>query len=217
MYLDPETARNVDTAFFCAIRKLFDNINDDGYEAADPAFNRNCTFVWMNDLVRNENRLFASYDFLDDTVEQKWVDNSGNRLHGWALLGTSISRSLIRNDGTEATRVFSRGSVVNFPVPVNHDARVYTSAMSFKLDQAVNQTAGIVILKHTIDNGNEVILSVVKKYKDTRLRYQWTGSVPLDLESSSTISVSDGEFHQWTIMCDRRNSDLIRVNIDEVV
>ena len=139
--LDPHTARTIDTSFFCAIRTLFDNIHDDGYYAMQATQNQNCTSTFMEDLVGETDAPFAAYETDYDMEDMKWVDTSGNHLHGWAPRGTEIQDlvedNLAINSTVPTCRQFEADSFVNFPVPIDWDARVGTVSMRFQLDHTV--------------------------------------------------------------------------------
>jgi hypothetical protein len=166
-----DVVREIDTSFFCTIRKLFDNFGGDGYISTPRENNANCSVVWVNGLAKNSHGMFASYDFSTDTTDAKWVDSSGNHLHGWSPNGTTITHY----PGEPVSRYFSAGSYAVLPVPANYDARVGTISMRIKFD-GYGHISEVQLAKLRLENGREVLISLVRGHLDrsTRVRFQWT-------------------------------------------
>ena len=148
--MTPHVARTVDTPIFCAMRKLFDNVGNDSYYAMEMMHNPNCTSVWMRDLVDRDDIPFSAYEMQQDTEDIKWVDSSGNHLHGWAPIGTTL-QTLPETD--KICRRFDAKSFANLPVPVDYDARVGTISMKFQLDPDVPSDLDITLISLVYDVG----------------------------------------------------------------
>lgn len=174
VHLTPEMARSIDTPLFCRLRKLFDNIDGDGYSSIPWEKNPNCTISWVKGLNEKTSRLFADYRMNQDTMDMKWVDSSGHRNHGWAAQGTKI----VRNDkGKEvARRRFDKGDHAWLSVPADWDARVGTARMSFQLhpDAFKGGKKEIGLFKIRVDWTGEIVLSL-KAGEGGRplLKFQW--------------------------------------------
>lgn len=169
--LSKDVVREIDTPFFCAIRNLFDDFDGDGYISTPMAENANCSTVWMGGVATNSQGLFASYDFSTDTTNTKWVDSSGNHLHGWAPNGTVITH----HSNKSTVRYFSAGSYAVLPVPADYDARVGTISMRINFD-GYGLLSELQLFKLRIANQRELLISLLCDPSDqsTRIRFQWT-------------------------------------------
>ncbi|KAI9755574.1 MAG: hypothetical protein M4579_004222 [Chaenotheca gracillima] len=130
---DPHTIRLIDTPLFCSIRHLFDNLDGDGYYSIPADQDPNCSIPWMRKLHKKPHGLFADYQAGSLEDSEKWIDNSGNHLHGWALNGTSLHYDPAENS---IVRNFTQGSNAVLALPVDWDARVGSISLKFKLDLA---------------------------------------------------------------------------------
>ena len=174
VHLTPQMARNIDTPLFCRLRKLFDNVDGDGYLSTPWEQNPNCTVSWAKDLKENKHRLFADYRIDQDTMDMKWVDSSGYNNHGWAGHGTEIVRT--NNANEVARRKFGKGDHVWLPVPVDWDSRVGTARLAFQLEPEAFKEGGkeIGLFKIRVDWTGEIVLSL-KPNEDGKplLKFQW--------------------------------------------
>lgn len=82
----PQTIKMVDTPLFCQIRKLFDNLDEDGYYSEPPETNPNCSTTWTKDLREKSHRMFSDYRITTDVHELKIIDSSGFNNHGVGYL-----------------------------------------------------------------------------------------------------------------------------------
>ena len=149
--VSPHLVRTIDTSLFCEIRSLFDNLGNDGYYANNN--NPNCSSVWIQDLKAYPNDPYAAYEISSDTEDMKWVDSSGNNLHGWALQGTLLDHPTSSKDNSTC-RIFDRDSYVNLPVPVNYDCRVGTVTMRFRLLRGAKSGHAINMLNFGVNEGD---------------------------------------------------------------
>ncbi len=165
-----DVVREIDTSFFCAIRKLFDDFGGDGYISTPVKEDRNCLVVWMETLVPHAQGLLASYDFSEDSSDAKWVDTSGNHLHGWAPNGTAI----IHQPDESVERHFSAGSYAVLPVPADYDARVGTIHIGIRFD-GHEWASNVQLAKLRIEGHRELLISVVRDAQPevVRVRFQW--------------------------------------------
>ena len=192
--VNPDIVRTIDTPIFCKMRKLFDNIDGDGYYSTPPERNLNCTSAWMKDLKTTNFKLFSDYQMRSDTEDAKWVDSSGNRLHGFAQIGTSIN-----HNGTSINRKFTANSQAWLPVPSDWDARVGTARMTFQLDRnPTSEINQIGLFKIRVDYAGEIVISLLRSstVDAPLLRFQWLGSF---LAKDIYTHIDDAE---WT--SDRR-------------
>ncbi len=125
-HLNPETVRLIDTPLFCKVRKLFDNIDADGYYSIPLEQDPICSFTWTSDLRVGDRRQFSDYRMNVDKKDMKWIDSSSQNLHGWAPRGSRLIQNT--TDGTTA-RLFTPGSHSILPVPADWDARVCSFRM----------------------------------------------------------------------------------------
>lgn len=184
-----DVVREIDTPFFCTVRKLFDDFGGDGYISTPVQHDANCSTVWMNGLAKNPHGIFASYDFSTDTNDAKWIDVSGNHLHGWSPNGTTITH----RPGEPVSRYFSTGSYAVLPLPVDYDARVGTISMRIKF-HGLGQLSEVLLVKLRLENGRNVLISLVRGVLDrsTRVRFQWTADSLL-----SRLKGFGGETVDW--------------------
>jgi len=134
-YLDPRTVREIDTPFFCRLRRLFDNLGGDGYVAVDWITDPNCANIVMKDMQLRDDGLLANWSIEADTSDIKLQDTSGNRLHGWAPPGVTIVQS---HDGRQV-RQFREDSWAVHPVPLQYDGRAGTIAFNMLLENDSQQ------------------------------------------------------------------------------
>ena len=174
IHMTPDMARNIDTPLFCRLRKLFDNVDGDGYFSIPWAENPNCTFSWVKDLDANRHRLFADYRMDQDTMDMKWVDSSGHSNHGWAGHGTALVRT---NKTTEvARRRFGKDDHAWLPVPVDWDARVGTARVALQVNpQAFKQgEKEMGLFKIRVDWTGEIVLSLkLNEHGRPLLKFRW--------------------------------------------
>ena len=142
------------------MRKVFDNVDGDGYHSTPIDRNPNCTSIWMKDLKIDNHNLFSDYQMRSDTEAAKWVDSSGNRLHGFAQTGTSINGT-----GESPAREFTANSQAWLPVPSDWDARVGTAGMTLLLDRkATSEITQIGLFKIRVDYAGEMCSQPHKRF-----------------------------------------------------
>ena len=173
--IDPETVRLIDTPIFCRMRKLFNNVDDDGYYSIPIEQNPNCTVTWTKDLPVKNHRLFSDYQMLSDTADVKWVDSSGNNLHGFAPSGTSIQRCL---NPPSFIREFDQNSFAWLPVPSDWDARVGTVRMIIQLASSAWHN------EKEDTRRDEVGLF--------KIRLDWAGELVVSLQANASAKVANG-------------------------
>jgi hypothetical protein len=172
--VNPEIVRTIDTPIFCKMRRLFDNVDGDGHYSVPVDRNPNCSFTSMVGLKSNKYSLFSDYQIRLDTANTKWVDSSGNRLHGFSQTGTYINRT-----EESIVREFTMNSQAWLPVPSDWDARVGTVRMQFQLDRkATSGTTPIGLFKIRVDYAGEIVVSLVKvpTANALLLHFEWLGT-----------------------------------------
>ena len=195
VHMTPNMVRHIDTPLFCRLRKLFDNVDGDGYLSKPWEENPNCTVSWVKDLDEKTHGLFADYRMDQDTMDMKWVDSSGHRNHGWAGQGTEIVRT---DDGNEvARRRFDKGDHAWFSVPADWDARVGTARMTFQLHPEVFKEGKeeIGLFKIRVDWTGEIVLSLkAGEVGKPLLKFQW------EAPSWGNASYKELQNAEWTSM-----------------
>ena len=174
--LSPDMVRNIDTPLFCRMRKLFDNVDGDGYISTPWKKNPNCTVSWAEDLREDNHKLFADYHFRDETSDMEWVDTSGHRNHAWAF-----NMSINATGTNAAKRRITQGSHAFLPVPADWDSRVGTVRMSFQsgnsfLSDGWNEK-DTGLLKIRMDYSGEIVLSLTSDPLGLpQLKFEWIGA-----------------------------------------
>ncbi|KAI9830359.1 MAG: hypothetical protein M1819_005740 [Sarea resinae] len=166
--IDPWTTREIDTPLFCKMRYLFDDLDGDGYKSVPDGLDANCSAIHTTDLRPHAQGLISHYDFSSDSSNIKWVDSSGNRLHGWSPSGTALFQST--TDGSVA-RNMTAGSYAVLPVPLDWDTRSGSVRLTFKLEPPMpvvsqsnssdqSQETEIGLLKIRIETSGEILLTL---------------------------------------------------------
>ena len=157
--LTPQTVRAIDTPLFCAMRKLFDDVDGDGIVSLSPATNPNCSVPRVSEVVRHQDGLFSVYEFDTDDIDAKWVDRLGNNLHGWAPVGTRRLSSGL--DGS-TDRYFAESSYAVLPVPLGWDPRARTTNVDFKFDtKTLAYGQEIVLVKTSIGENGAIVIKLI--------------------------------------------------------
>jgi hypothetical protein len=172
----PKIIQTIDTPLFCSVRKLFDNLDDNGYYAEDPAKNANCSVTWTNDLEEQSHRMFSDYKISTDDVDIKWIDSSGFNNHAWApkgmkLISNETSRTSFRN--------ISAHSYAILPVPADWDSRVWTARMNFEIDtHKIAEGDGVGLFKIRMETGGEILIRVRNDnpFPGTTVKIEWKGN-----------------------------------------
>ena len=171
--ITPKVIRTIDTPLFCAVRKLFDNLDDDGYYAVDPATNANCSVTWVNELKKEDKRMFSDYQMSTDSVNMKWVDSSNHNNHGWAPRGMA----LISNETSQMSfRNVTAGSYAVLPVPADWDSRVWSARISFTIDtHQIEEDDGVGLFKIRMETGGEILARIRNDnpYPGTTFKLEW--------------------------------------------
>lgn len=174
--LTPETVREIDTPLFCAMRKIFDDAYG-GVVSMEPGKNPNCSIPETSNIVDHFHGLFAVYDFSTDGSDRKWVDRSGNNLHGWALSDTNLTTSYTSGS---STRFFDENSYAVLPVPLGWDARVGSINAQFKFDITTLSYGQAMLLVKTSINDNDAIMIRLEMGDEgqqySRIELIWTGA-----------------------------------------
>ena len=176
----PESARNVDTPLFCKLRPAFDNFDGDRYQSIPYDEDPNCWPSWVKDLRQEDWKMFGDWRIHTDENNIKWVDSSGHKNHGFALVGTNLTTD---PDTGIVSRRFDEGSHAWLPVPADWDSRVGTVNLVFSLDEhAWIESGEIGLLKIRNDYGGEIVVSLKShKLDDTPLlRFDWIGTFMSD-------------------------------------
>ena len=179
--LNLEDARLIDTPLFCKIRHLFDDYDGDGYRATAPEKNANCSLTWMNNTAPHANGLLSDYQFTLDNDDRKWVDSSGNNLHGWAPNGTRLTYSHAIGSAANNTRNFTRGSYAVLPVPADLDIRTGSVSMSFDIDKAEWESKAP---KPWLQAAQDWWRNRAKEWVLWKIRFADAGAIDLSLEQS---------------------------------
>ena len=172
----PKVVRTIDTPLFCATRKLFDDVDGDGYFAKDPKEDPNCAVTWARDLEEENHRMFADYQMATDEEDIKWMDSSGFNHHGWAPAGTE--RTYNETTGT-VSRTISEGSYAVLPVPVDFDARVWSARIKFETDPlAISEGEGVGLFKIRMETGGEILVRIRNDnpFPGTTVKVEWKGN-----------------------------------------
>lgn len=166
------------------LRKLFDNLDGDGYKALGWEEDSSCKISTIPDLERKNHRLFADYRIGDDELDMKLVDSSGTNNHAWAPNGTKLrttDRSTYRNT--------SEGSYFVMPVPLGWDARVWTVRAKLRMDLLFPSKSNVVgLLKIRTDKGDNVLIQLRNCKKNA-------GPV-LDIRLKSWGPAKDDKYHR---------------------
>ncbi|KAI9739253.1 MAG: hypothetical protein M1834_007466 [Cirrosporium novae-zelandiae] len=227
---DPEVIRLIDTPLFCTIRHYFDNLDSDGYFSVPASKNPNCTIAWMSTLAKHTNGLFSLYDLSSDNDDRKWVDTSGNNLHGWAPHNVSLSTD--PQTGLPY-RQFVEGAYSALPVPADWDPRQGSFSLSFKVDRdAWFATREMGLLKIRFDRIGSISLgleSVDYSGQNAQTRFQWqpdfeeieeSGNEGLRYEGAdwrsdiNFVNLFDNQFHEITMTWDRLAEGFVKLFID---
>jgi hypothetical protein len=213
--LDPDLVRSIDTPLFCKIRHFFDNLDGDGHFSVPAASNPNCSIAWMSTTANHPTGLLANYDFYHDDDDRKWIDSSGNNLHGWAPNGTRLHRDPLT--GT-TERTFDQGSWAALPVPADWDARVGAVSVIIKLDSQAwhsrpspppswnrpaswwpKRTSAWVIWKLRVGKRGAIDLSLEPSHhveQSPTIRFRWTRSAADDVSWGHSLDwkISDKRY-----------------------
>lgn len=213
--LTPDSVREIDAPFFCRISHLFDDV-DGQHDTADWRSNPNCTVAKMESLVnRPTTGLMASYDFSHDTT-QKWIDSSGNKLHGWDPYGTGLL-----SDNGQLVREFRKDTFAVLPVPHDYDCRAGTveSDILFQVGHSENDTL-VRFLQLRFDETATLVLRF-RRMKFTKLAIvqaewasDWDGDQTFNYSSSVPISLFDDRYHTLRFAWDRKGNNRLAVQID---
>jgi len=172
----PQTIKMVDTPLFCQIRKLFDNLDEDGYYSEPPETNANCSITWTKDLKEKDHRIFSDYRITTDVHELRMIDSSGFNNHGWAPKGMPLLKA---DRSAVISRTISAKSYAVFPVPVDWDARVWTVRMTFQMDpHEIAAGDGVGLFKIRMETGGEVLVRVRNDnpYPGISIKVEWHSS-----------------------------------------
>ena len=223
----PETVRTIDTPLFCRIRRLFDNLDGDGYRAVSREKNANCSIVAAQALRSRHYRLFADYRVLGDDSDAKWVDSSGFHHHGWAPKGTVLQG----DTNNEKYRQFDEHSFAVLPVPSGWDTRAWTVRMDLQLDATeLNGRKLMGLFKiRTAGDGDIVVRIGHQQEPGYMVEVEWrelsqaeasqdeTAAAPHQTKAqipSSHLKEVGRSWHTLAITCDRREKGTLDVYLD---
>lgn len=186
--ITPLTIRTIDTPLFCSVRKLFDNLDDDGYYAEYPTKNANCSISWTKDLEHEDHRMFSDYQISTDDVDRKWIDSSGFNNHAWAPNGMTLLAN--ETSGTRYRNISALSYAV-LPVPADWDSRVWSARMNFGLDtHDIAQGDGVGLFKIRMEIGGEILVRASNDYfiPETTVIVEWKGN---ELAKKEVRSIDD--------------------------
>lgn len=227
--LTPESVRTIDTPFFCHIRHLFNDLGD-GYVAQDYRTNPNCSFVDMSTLRPSSDLLMADYQFTHDT-SIKVIDDSGNRLHGWAphttgmpldFSSTATSTSII----PQQVREFQPYQFLVLPLPTDYDGRVGTlqTSLYFQNGFADDRDKTTTLAQVRMDDDSKLLLRLLRSAStgNTSVQVEWIASsdrTSIEGEvfvhtSASSVFLDDGKWHGLQLSWDRKQAGLVTVLVD---
>ena len=177
--LNPETIRSIDTPLFCRARKMFDNMDGDGYVSTPWKDNPNCTVTWVSELKPERYGLFADYRMDEDTQKVKWVDSSGYHNHGWAM-----NMDIFHTSRTNSARALGEGSYAFLPAPADWDSRAGSIRLSFQPHQlAFEKEVGVMRVRL---DGGEIIYSLEASDAGCpKLKLEWLGTSKSDVSWTS--------------------------------
>jgi len=223
-FLTPGNVREIDTPFFCRIRNLFDNVGG-SYVSMDWRKNPNCSFVTMDTVAsRHGDSLISAYDFQTDT-SIKWIDQSGNRLHGWAPFGMPLVAEGSMGRMVRETRP---DTFAVLPVPSDYDARTGTVHTE------------IMFQYGHYDHGTSAMLAQVRFDDDARMQWsfhydainrtstvkvvwipwEWANAeqsaLTFDISEVLPMDIGDNQYHRLNLAWDRLASGSVVVTIDDV-
>ena len=156
--IKPLTVRMVDTPLFCHTRKLFDNLDNDGYYAEPPETNPNCSISWTKGLKEGDHRIFSDYRIITDDLNMKMIDSSGFHHHGWASDGMSLETDGVSG---QLVRTMSSNSFAVLPVPADWDTRLWSARMTFDLEtKELTAGTGIGLFKIRMETGGEILVRI---------------------------------------------------------
>lgn len=224
--VSPEVVRVIDTPLFCRMRRLFDDVDGDGFHSTSFNKNPNCTVTSVNDLKERRHRLFADYRMSSDDLDIKWVDSSGNNLHGFAPEGTLLSRN--HTSGSVFRKIDSR-SHAWLPVPSDWDSRAGTIRMILRLvSDAWEGRSEIGLLKIRNDYAGEILISLIREDEsDTPyLRFTWLTTYltrnqfenidDAEWMSDRGLEMSQTDSNELAIAFDRRDTGFVGVYFDGI-
>lgn len=144
--LSPHMVRNIDTPLFCRMRKLFDNVDGDGYFSTP----------WGK---ISELYCFVGAGFEGDDP-QTICELSFQGRH----LGAQFNTSINATETTVVKRRIAPGSQTFLPVPADWDSRVSTVRMTFQPDNPIWSDGWKEIetglLKIRMNYPSEIVLSL---------------------------------------------------------
>ena len=174
--ITPQIIRTIDTPLFCKIRKIFDNLDNDGIVLISQDKNANCSITRTENLKEQNHRLFSDYRMSTDDVDNKWVDSSGFNNHAWAPKGT-----LLKSDPASGLvyRNITAGSYAVLPVPVDWDSRVWSVRMTLKIDSRnIAEGDGVGIFKIRMEDEGELLVRIRNDnpYPGITVKVEWLGN-----------------------------------------
>ena len=174
--ITPKVIKRIDTPLFCGLRKLFDNLDDDGYYSTPPERNPNCSTTWTSSLKEDAHRMFSDYRMSSDDLDIQWVDSSGFNNHGWAPQGMPLQRN--ETSGL-AVRNITDGSYAVLPVPADWDTRVWTARMTFQMETtSLAAGVGVGLFKIRMETGGEILIRIRNDnpFPGITFKFQWLGN-----------------------------------------
>ena len=222
--ITPEVVRNIDTPLFCRLRKLFDDLDGDGYRAADVEKDSGCKIMTIPDLDLENHRLFADYRIHGDKLDMKLVDSSGFSLHAWAPNGTAIQR-----ERRNTYRKISQSSYFVMPVPTGWDARVWTVRVKLQMDRhSLSRAKTVGLFKIRTEKNDEILVQIRagKGRAGLLLDVRWNSGSAAKADTyhkneeanwitSGIGPIIDG-VHEMTISFDRRDAGKVDLYLDGI-
>lgn len=223
--ITPEAVRSIDTPLFCRLRKLFDNLEGDGYYSIPSDKNLNCSIIQIGDLSQKDLGLFSDYRVTLHDTDIKWVDSSGFNNHGWAPSGTPVA-----HDGSGVFRNITTGSYAVLPVPAGWDSRMWTARVGFRIDPRMltpGSEAGL--FKIRFEGDGEILVRMSGKRKPSQVVFQvdWSEGAKFAEEAKQYDQQRDiiwvpvsglrnlqEDLHELAITFDRRDYGGVQIFID---
>ena len=139
MSLNPTKLFTLDLPIFCEMSKFVDPPANLALEVLQT---RNCAITVEN--VHSDG-LVAHYDFSRD-FNEKVIDVMGNRLHGWAVNGTTLVKGY-RDDGVTidyARRFHGHGDFIVLPVHTQFKSRDFTVRFGVNFNSQCQAAASVI-------------------------------------------------------------------------
>ena len=177
MQITPHTVDVIDTALFCKVRPLFEDLYTDRDPSSSRRDDSRCAVARIQDLHPENHRMFADFQSGAQAENIKWVDSSGFHNNGWAPAGTALKKS----QGTR-TRSIDKDSYAVLPVPSGWDAREWSIRMQIKFDASMfEKPNGFGLFTIRNDPFDDIVIGFKRqKYPSSfSLDFDWNDKPPM--------------------------------------